>query len=159
MPATTASMVRVLPPSASVPPSWPVICSIYSSESEFVSRLQMLRWGRRPRCPYCNSLANTPIKNSNRHHCNSCHTSFSVFVKTVMHGTRLDARKWALVSVMLYTVDNLPPLQDFATILQVNPNTASRIRRCLRFLDNDSLTLFQSIYETVVRDSQEQRTT
>lgn len=158
MPVAAASMARVLPPSASVPPSWPVICSIYSSEREFVSRLQMLRWGRRPRCPYCNSLASTPIKNSNRYHCNSCHTSFSVFVGTVMHGTRLDARKWALASVVFYAVDNLPPLQDFATILQVNPNTASRVRRCLQSLDGESLTLFQSMYQAVVRDFQEQRT-
>lgn len=143
----------MLPPPVCVPPTWEAICSIYPSADDFVIRLEQLRWGRKPRCPYCNSLASSRIKATFRHHCNSCHTSFSVFVRTIMHKTRLDPRKWGLVSIMLLSQHQVPSVADIAAILEVNANTASRIGRCVRSMTGESLGFFEKMHSQILEDA------
>ena len=68
----------------------------FPTQKDCIEHLEMVRWNSTPICPYCNSKKQTPLKNENRYHCNTCNTSFSVTVGTIFHKTKIDLQKWFL---------------------------------------------------------------
>lgn len=127
-----------------------LVYSAFPSTACCLRVLAEVRWGRRPQCPYCNSYASTPC--GPRYHCNSCHTSFSVLVGTCMHGTRIDPRKWVAAILLYMSCPELPSVRKFALHLDVNRNTAHRIRRILSNESPDRFRFFERIRERIFNE-------
>ena len=83
------------------------------------------RWNGEPICPYCGSRRTTRF--SQRFRCYACNTSFSATVGTLFHNSHLSLDKWFRAIVLLNTDKKIPLLQ-LARELNVNKNTAYRIR-------------------------------
>ncbi len=106
------------------------IVSRFENQSDCIARLERMRWGDTPVCPYCKSTQTT--RNQNRHYCYNCKTSFSVTVGTIFHKTHLPLQKWLLaVSLVLNAKKELSAMQ-LSRDLQVNKNTAWRINMQIR---------------------------
>ena len=86
--------------------------------------LEEVIWDKQPQCPYCASHHNTKLKSEHRYRCNSCHTAYSVTVKTVFHDTRLPLNKWFTALYILLFINKEITSRELASILSVNKNTA-----------------------------------
>lgn len=107
----------------------------FSSRSECIELLEDIRWGEDcPICPYCSSDKNSAIPSEDRHHCNNCHTTFSVTVDTAFERTRLDLQKWFAVLVMVLDPYSEPSGREIAREVGINKNTACRINLKVRRL-------------------------
>ncbi len=103
------------------------------NNDNYLTLLEKIRWGKKPKCPYCESINATPYKNERRYHCNSCYTSYSVTVGTLFHKTHVSLEKWFLtISLVLNSPDNIS-VRKVAKEVGVNKNTAcymiERIRK------------------------------
>ncbi|MCC5665450.1 transposase [Nostoc sp. CHAB 5784] len=95
------------------------------NHEECLALLEQIRWGGKPKCPYCESTNATAYKNEHRYHCNECFTSYSVTVGTLFHKTHVELQKWF---VAIHLVLNLPggiSVRQLAKEIEVNKNTAS----------------------------------
>lgn len=64
------------------------------TQEKSVSYLEKLRWGKKPKCLFCESKSVKKRKNSMRWHCNGCNRDFSVLMGTIFEGTRLELPKF-----------------------------------------------------------------
>jgi transposase-like protein len=94
------------------------------TQKDCLDLLEEVIWHNQPLCPYCESRHFTQIKNERRYRCNSCHTAYSVTVKTIFHDTRLPLNKWFTAIYLLLFVDKDTTSRNLASILLVNKNTA-----------------------------------
>lgn len=94
--------------------------------------LEQLRWQSVPKCPYCKSENQTPLKKEHRYHCNNCNTSFSVTVGTIFHKTHLSLQKWFLAVTLILNAKKGISARQLARHLKVNRNTAWRISMKIR---------------------------
>lgn len=94
------------------------------SQEYYLELLEEVVWANQPLCPYCGSRHYTKLKNEHRYRCNSCHTAYSVTVKTLFHDTRLPLNKWFTAIHILLFIDKEITSRDLASILSVNKNTA-----------------------------------
>lgn len=94
------------------------------TQKDCISLIEELAWNKKPKCPYCSSQHYTRLKNEYRYRCNSCHTAYSVTVKTLFHDTRLPLNKWLLaIHILLYEKKEISS-RDLALTLEINKNTA-----------------------------------
>jgi len=101
-----------------------IIYEKFSAEADCIAHLERVRWHGKPVCPYCKSDRTTPIKSEQRHHCNSCNTTFSVTVDTVFHHTHLPLQKWFLAISLVLNAKKGISARQLARDLEVNKNTA-----------------------------------
>jgi len=94
--------------------------------------LEQLRWQGKPKCPYCRSESQTPLKKERRYHCNSCNASYSVTVSTIFHKTHLPIQKWFLALSLILNAKKGISARQLAKHLKVNRNTAWRISTQIR---------------------------
>lgn len=94
--------------------------------------LYEIRWGSQLRCPYCNATQITSMLKEGRYHCNRCNTSFGTTVRTFLHRSKVDLRKWffAIYSV-LYNKKTIS-VRKLADLIDVNSNTAWYMIRKIR---------------------------
>lgn len=100
----------------------------FPTRADCIRRLEELRWGGVPRCPYCGSIKASRVKVEPRHHCNTCLTSFSVTVNTVFHGTRLDLQKWFAAIALVIASEGRISGRALARRLRITKDTACRIK-------------------------------
>ena len=114
------------------------------SQQDCLQMLEKVIWDNKPKCPYCGSHHHTRLKKESRFRCNSCHTAYSVTVKTLFHDTRLPLSKWLLAIHLLLSKQKLSS-RELAIILEVNKNTAwylaQRIENGLRDTKDRQLIL------------------
>jgi len=95
--------------------------------------LEKVRWNSVPVCPYCKSTKTTTMKKEQRHHCNTCNTSFSVTVGTIFHKTKLDLQKWFLAISLVLNAKKGISSRQLSRDIEVNKDTGwymiMRIRR------------------------------
>jgi transposase-like protein len=115
------------------------------TQEDCLKLLEDVIWGKKPQCPYCKSRHHTQLKGELRYRCNSCHTAYSVTVKTIFHDTRLPLNKWfTAIHILLFT-DKEITSRNLASILSVNKNTAWFLMKRIEngLLDtNDRQTIF-----------------
>ncbi len=97
------------------------------TEEACISHLEKIRWKGTPKCPYCQSTNQTPLKTDQRYHCNICNTSFSVTVGTIFHQTHLPLQKWFLAVSLMLDTENKLSIRKLAKKVEINKNTACRI--------------------------------
>jgi transposase-like protein len=96
----------------------------FPTATDCISHLEQVRWHGKPACPYCKSDHTTPAKSEQRHHCNSCNTTFSVTVDTIFHHTHLDLQKWFLAISLVLNAKKGISARQLARDIEVTKNTA-----------------------------------
>src|SRR5438045_1144990 len=96
----------------------------FPTEADCIAHIETVRWKGKPICPYCKSDRTTRLKSENRHHCNSCNTSFSVTVDTIFHHTHLPLQVWFLAISLILNAKKGLSARQLARDLEVNKNTA-----------------------------------
>lgn len=81
------------------------VLAMFSTEHKAVKWLENRRWQGKPRCPHCGGTDNIYRYKSKKHtyHHKDCRKQFTVKTKTVMHGSNLDVKKWAIAIYYLLT--------------------------------------------------------
>jgi transposase-like protein len=108
------------------------IYELFPTKNDSIAHLERVRWGNKPKCPYCHSANISSLKKEKRYHCNTCNKSFSVTVGTIFQHTLLPLQKWFLaISLILKTKKNISDRQ-LAYDIQVSQRTAYRIAMIIR---------------------------
>lgn len=94
------------------------------NNDECLTLLEQIRWGGKPKCPYCESIKATAYKNERRYHCNECFTSYSVTVGTLFHKTHVDLHKWFVAIRLVLHSPGGVSVRQLAREIGVNKNTA-----------------------------------
>lgn len=126
------------------------IISIYKAfptDAACMRHLEAVRWGGKPKCPYCQSLNVTSYANELRHHCNTCNTSFSVTVQTIFHNTKLDLQKWFLALSLVLNAKKGISARQLARDIEVNKDTAWRMLMQIRKAMLQDAALLRGIVE------------
>lgn len=112
------------------------IYKTFPRRTDCILYLEDLLWSKKPVCPYCGSNKNTPAKNEERYHCNSCHTTYSVTVGTIFHKTKVDLQKWYYV-VSLITSTDISARQLSKEIGVTKDTACMMVKKAKRlFIDN-----------------------
>jgi transposase-like protein len=108
----------------------------FPTHADCLNHLENVRWKGKPTCPYCKSASSTPLPKEQRHHCNTCNTSYSVTVNTIFHKTKVDLQKWFLAISLVLNAKKGISARQLGRDLEVNKDTAwymgMRIRRAMR---------------------------
>ena len=102
----------------------------FPTRKDCLDYLEKVRWNGDPKCPYCRSGRNTPMQD--RHHCQTCHTTFRVTVGTIFHHTHLPLQKWFLALILLQNPRQRISGLQLSKDIEINKNTAWRIHRQIR---------------------------
>jgi transposase-like protein len=113
--------------------------------------LEAIMWPTKPLCPYCNSEYVTSMKDSNRYHCNTCNTSFSVTVNTVFHKTKCDLQKWFYLIFLFLSSDKMPSYRDFAKDANVTKDTALRMTKKVKQYYINNIGVFEKISKSLTK--------
>ena len=94
-----------------------------------VQYIEQFRWPVRITCAVCDSPKTVPIEGGERHHCNSCDTSFSVMVRTPMQGVRVELQKWIMAVYLIVNSRKRITGRELAIRIGIDKTTACRIIR------------------------------
>ncbi|MBD1943116.1 transposase [Coleofasciculus sp. FACHB-712] len=117
------------------------------NHEDCIALLEQIRWGGKPKCPYCESTNATPMKNQRRYHCNTCFTSYSVTVGTLFHKTYVDLEKWFLAIPLVLNSPESISVRQLAKEIGVNKNTACYMIARLRKAMIEEPKLLQALVE------------
>ena len=127
------------------------IINKFPTEEDALKHLENLRWGDRPRCPYCQSGKISRHKEKNqrsRLQCQICHRSFSATVNTIFHNSKLPLRKWFLGIVLVLNAKKSISNRQLGRDLDLSVRTAwsfgKRIREAMG-KDEEQQRLFKGI--------------
>ncbi len=95
-----------------------------NNNDKYLTLLEQIRWGVKPKCPYCESTNATAYKNERRYHCNDCYISYSVTVGTLFHKTHVSLEKWFLAIRLILNSPEAISVRKLAKEVGVNKNTA-----------------------------------
>src|SRR3990172_4232077 len=70
------------------------ISNKFPTEHEAVLFAEKIRWGKKPKCTYCESQKVSKRTKDMRYKCYKCNKTFSVTVNTQIHDTRLPVKTW-----------------------------------------------------------------
>lgn len=117
------------------------------NREEYLIYLEQVRWGGKPRCPYCGSMRAAAYKHERRYHCNDCFTSYSVTVGTLFHKTHLDLRKWFQAIRLVLNATGSISIRQLSKELEINKNTASYLRTRIYKAMEEEPDLLQKLME------------
>ncbi|MEW5858374.1 MAG: IS1595 family transposase [Cyanobacteriota bacterium] len=118
------------------------------NHEDCIALLEQIRWGGKPKCPYCESTNATPYRNERRYHCNFCFTSYSVTVGTLFHKTHVDLDKWILAIRLVLNSPGGISVRQLAKEIGVNKNTACFMIERIRKAIIDEQALLQKLSES-----------
>jgi transposase-like protein len=113
----------------------------------YLARLEQIRWGKYPQCPYCQSTHSRRLKKERRYQCNECFTSYSVTVGTLFHKTHVDLEKWFLAIYLVLNPLERISVRQLAKKIGVNKNTASYMIARIRQAMTQEADLLQRLVE------------
>ncbi|WP_416349192.1 transposase [Leptolyngbya sp. CCNP1308] len=109
------------------------------TQEECIAFLELIRWGNKPECPYCNSRKSTPIHKESRYHCNYCYTSYSVTVGTIFHKSHVELPKWFKAISLIKSSESGLSVRRLAREISVTKNTALSMRTRIQRSTQDDL--------------------
>ena len=117
-----------------------------------IKMLEEIVWHGQPICPYCKSKNFTPVKDSDRYHCNTCNTSYTVTVDTVFHKTKIPLQKWFYIIYLKETNGLNIPLRTLGEEIGITKDTANRIVNKVNNFYFKNKDLFNSIYTKISKN-------
>jgi transposase-like protein len=76
----------------------------FSDQESCIKHLETIRWGGKPKCPYCESDHVAPKQEGDkvgRWNCHCCKSSFNVLSGTLFQGTQVPLQKWFLAILLM----------------------------------------------------------
>ena len=122
---------------------------LYPTQQDCINHLEKIIWNGKPICPYCTTSYQTPLKNTNRYHCNNCNMSYSVSVRTMFHKTRIDLQKWFYLIFILLNTNKKLSTREIAKEINVTKDTAWRM---LKMIKQDFIKQ-QTLLNNIIRNS------
>jgi transposase-like protein len=121
----------------------------FPTEKKCLLFLEEVIWNNRPICPYCKSQYVTTVVKENRHHCNTCNSSFSVTVNTIFHKTKCDLQKWFYLTLIFMEYGEIPSLRLLGNELNVTKDTAARMISKIKLAYISNKTLLDNIIKNL----------
>lgn len=123
----------------------------FPTELDAIKFFERFRWKRgKPICPYCDNIKVSKRTNDFRFKCYECLRTFSVTVKTKLHGTGLEMKKWLFAfSIVTDAKKGLSAMQ-LQRNLSISYGTAFKIYHMIReFMqdENKDITELDGIVE------------
>ena len=121
--------------------SLPELYAMFPNEDAAEQWFIETRWPDGKHCPKCGShnVADNPAQKPLPYRCCDCRRFFSVKTGSVMHGSKLSLRTWALAIYLMNTsvkgVSSLKLLRDY---LDVTQKTARFLAHCIRETFDDA---------------------
>ena len=120
----------------------------FPNRAACIKHLENVRWKKDAVCPYCGSSKSSPLPLEQRHHCNTCNTTYSVTAKTIFHNTKIDLQKWFLGLFLILNEEDGISVRQLAQYLKVNKNTACFMVMKIRKAMMTSGNFIRSVIET-----------
>lgn len=119
----------------------------FPTHVDCIKHLEQVRWNNIPKCPYCQSTKQSPVKTGLRYHCNTCNTSYSVTVGTIFHKTHLDLQKWFLAVSLVLNAKKGYSARQLGRDIEVTKDTAWRMFMQIRKALIEQHELMEGIIE------------
>jgi transposase-like protein len=116
----------------------------FPSELEAIQHFEKARWGKKPKCPYCDSLKVWKRSSDMRFLCKKCKNSFSVTVNTQLHNTRLPLKTWLFAFSIVSDAKKGVSALQLQRNLSISYPTAWAMghkMRALMIIENDEIKL------------------
>jgi len=94
------------------------------TQAKCISYLEKLRWNKKPKCVFCESLNVKKRPKTMRWHCNDCKKDYSVLVGTIFEGTRLELPKFMQIMFLFMNAKMGISAVELATDVGVRYQTA-----------------------------------
>ena len=107
----------------------------YPTHESCIKKLESVRWGDKPLCPYCGSekMSRHTEKTKTRWQCSWCKKSSSVTVGTIFHNSHVDLQRWfLLISLMFSAKKGLSAMQAARDLEMRRPTVWSMMHRIRR---------------------------
>ena len=126
------------------------ITNRFPDELSCIEYAEKVRYGKLPRCAYCNSLAVSKMTADFRHKCFVCNKTSSVTVNTMLHNTRLPLKTWfysfALISDAKKGLSALQLQRNLGVHYETAFNMYHKIRE-LMAMSNKGIEYLEGIVE------------
>lgn len=111
----------------------------YPTPESCIKKLEAVRWGESPACPYCRSpRVGRKNDGGQRWNCHLCKKSFSVTVGTIFHNSHVDLQRWfLLISLMFSTKKGLSAMQAARDLEMRRPTVWSMMHRIRAAMADD----------------------
>lgn len=120
------------------------ISNKFPNELEAIKHFEIVRWGKKPACPFCGSLSIGERNKDFRWHCKDCFKSFSVTTGTNLHDTRLPLKTWLYAFGVISDAKKGISAKQLERNLGIHYETAWTMYHKIRGLmsiENDGITL------------------
>ncbi len=125
----------------------------FPTELDCVQHLEKTRWGKKPRCAYCNSITLGKRQKDNRFTCKSCRKTSSVTTGTYLHRTRVPLKTWFYAFAIITDAKKGVSAKQLERNLGVSYPTAWKMYMTIRELmveDNGKLDGVVEMDETYI---------
>jgi len=119
----------------------------FPTELHAIKFFERIRWGKKPKCPYCNSIKIAKRGKDFRFHCNNCNKSFSVTTQTSLHNTRLPLRTWLYAIALITDAKKGMSAKQLERNIGVHYETAWKMYMKLRELMVEPIPKLKKIVE------------
>jgi transposase-like protein len=120
------------------------IANQFPDELSAIKLFEKVRWGKKPKCAYCNSIDIGERNSDYRFHCKKCGKSFSVTTNTNLHNTRLPLKTWLYSFAIVTDAKKGLSAKQLERNIGVHYETAWTIGhkiRSLMSIENDQIEL------------------
>lgn len=98
----------------------------------YLRNFEVIRWGKTPKCAYCDSENLWERRKDNRFQCKTCRKTFSVTTNTFLHGSRLPLEKWIGVFYLISGANEKVSAKRIERAAKVTYKTAYYMSRKVR---------------------------
>lgn len=120
----------------------------YGTQEKCLSFLRKMRYGKRLKCPYCDSKRVIEAKNdAGRYHCYNCNRSFSMLIGTIFEDTKLPLPDWFLIAGLMLNAKTGISASEISRDLGIPLKTAWLTSMKIRCAMIDKKTLLHGVLE------------
>lgn len=116
----------------------------YPTPESCIKKLEAVRWGDKPICPYCGSekMSRHKEENKTRWQCSWCKKSSSVTVGTIFHNSHVDLQRWFLLIALMFSAKKgLSAMQAARDLEMRRPTVWSMMHRIRAAMKDDGKLL------------------
>ena len=96
----------------------------FLADVDALSYFEMLRWGGKNKCAYCESEKISARQVDNRFHCSSCRRTFSVTAGTFLHGSKIPLKGWLYAFASVSSATGKISIRQLQRDIRVSYTTA-----------------------------------
>jgi transposase-like protein len=120
----------------------------FPGDVEALTYFEMLRWGNKNKCAYCQSEKISARQIDNRYHCSSCRRTFSVTAGTFLHGSKIPLKSWLYAFAAVSASTGRFSIKQLQRDIRVSYTTAWQMYQDIKkLLPNNERVLANDVFE------------